>query len=481
MATKSQSAPISAGEFSLYLPTLPHTVIPQHPQNWSHKCKRSSWFGYFSLCGNRNGSFALGVENEALTTESSSSGKNSASHKIGTEERVERLERTCPFSWPQNIFLAPFNASEQSKFELKRSKTYCGARRSILIKRLQNGRRNSCIDTSNCTQDATDSRTIVDRPKSEIYIPTETEEEREEGESITLGGQDTIVEGLSVERVCSKHEVESKESTKCPQTDSSIRRSWSSVDIPRIKSLFRKSENVERRLTYTPTSSNPQINMEDITRKQVILQQALDNAKQAVPKETIGELSKTCSSIESPEHNARMRWFIIEEIISTEETLHMNLKLLCTAFVEPFKSAANSEKPLVDPADVDIMFAHVEELKNVSNALARDLRLVRGEEAGVGKVFLQHEQNFVAYIRYAINFDNAQKALQRADRNILYRKFIQDSLRNQDCHRLTLSDLMIQPIQRITRSPKIYTFQPSRSHQPLIGNLSDGNGSHRSK
>jgi hypothetical protein len=61
------------------------------------------------------------------------------------------------------------------------------------------------------------------------------------------------------------------------------------------------------------------------------------------------------------------------------------------------------------------------------------------------------EDDFEVYIRYAVNFHHSQRCINRAHNNILYRRFIQESLRKKETNRMGLSDYMIIPIQRVTR------------------------------
>lgn len=98
-------------------------------------------------------------------------------------------------------------------------------------------------------------------------------------------------------------------------------------------------------------------------------------------------------------------------------------------FMNPFIEAANSHNPLVNPADISVIFAHVSDLIELSTIITRKLEFVsqnwREDESLVGQIFGEHEDDFDVYIRFAINFKASQKAIKRANNNILYRRFIQ--------------------------------------------------------
>jgi hypothetical protein len=125
-------------------------------------------------------------------------------------------------------------------------------------------------------------------------------------------------------------------------------------------------------------------------------------------------------------------------------------------FMDPFIAAATqTSRPLVNPNDISTIFAYIPNIIEVSNVLAYRFESVakswHEQSSLVGAVFNQMENDFEVYIRYAVNFHHSQRCITRAHNNILYRRFIQESLRKKETNRMGLNDYMIIPIQRVTR------------------------------
>ncbi|GAN03427.1 hypothetical protein MAM1_0040d02880 [Mucor ambiguus] len=120
-------------------------------------------------------------------------------------------------------------------------------------------------------------------------------------------------------------------------------------------------------------------------------------------------------------------------------------------------AATTYPRPLVNIRDISTIFAFIPELIQLSSTLVNRLNEAictteNGETQGcLGKVFCDLEDQFDVYISYAANFSKQQRCIVKADRSIVYRQLVQDSLRKKETHRMGLSDYMIAPIQRITR------------------------------
>ncbi|RIB05144.1 Dbl homology domain-containing protein [Gigaspora rosea] len=152
--------------------------------------------------------------------------------------------------------------------------------------------------------------------------------------------------------------------------------------------------------------------------------------------------------------SSQMRKFIACEIYSTEQSYLEHLKKLKKIFMDPFIDAAQQSNPLVNPDDIKIIFAHVDELIELSTIIVEDLESSmdpwQESESTVGEVFLKYNPYFEALLLYAENHQQSRLAIKRANENVLYRKILQ-SQNKQDSSRLVLSDYMIMPIQRVTR------------------------------
>lgn len=124
--------------------------------------------------------------------------------------------------------------------------------------------------------------------------------------------------------------------------------------------------------------------------------------------------------------------------------------------MDPFIAAATqTTRPLINPQDISTIFAYIPNIIEISNILVYRLESVvrtwHEQQSVIGAIFLQMESDFEVYIRYAVNFHQSQRCINRAHNNILYRRFIQESLRKKETNRMGLTDYMIIPIQRVTR------------------------------
>ncbi|CAG8809991.1 30849_t:CDS:2, partial [Racocetra persica] len=150
----------------------------------------------------------------------------------------------------------------------------------------------------------------------------------------------------------------------------------------------------------------------------------------------------------------QMRKFISCEIYSTEQSYLSHLKDLKRIFMDPFIDAAQQPNPLVNPDDIETIFAHISDLIVLSTIIVEDLESGmdpwQESESMVGEVFLKYRPYFETLLLYAENHEQSRMAIKRANENVLCRKFMQ-SLKKPETSRLNLSDYMIMPIQRVTR------------------------------
>lgn len=151
--------------------------------------------------------------------------------------------------------------------------------------------------------------------------------------------------------------------------------------------------------------------------------------------------------------------FILNELLSTEITYLNHLLIVKQMFMDPLAEAATTyPRPLVNIKDIQTIFAFIPELISLSSTLIHRLKdaicTTENEETQgsiIGRVFCELEDEFDIYISYAANFSKQQRCIERADRSIVYRQLVQESLRKKETNRMGLSDYMIAPIQRITR------------------------------
>lgn len=234
-----------------------------------------------------------------------------------------------------------------------------------------------------------------------------------------------------------------------------IRRSWSNVDIRYLKALFRKSnlDGIDRRNSYTPPSSKEAKKRLAVESDYRLAKHVIQSQKEQDFFSMILEEKKESNE---DSRSSQIRRFVAQEIFITEKNFSDHMKIVKDMFMGPFMQAANTHRPLVNPSDLPVIFAYVPELLKLSINFSKALDSVtqnwNDTESRIGQTFLNFTKDFeVVYSQYAENFRNSQAAIKRANKNVLYRKFIQESLRKKETNRLGLSDYMVIPIQRVTR------------------------------
>ncbi|KAI8874660.1 Dbl homology domain-containing protein [Backusella circina FSU 941] len=224
-------------------------------------------------------------------------------------------------------------------------------------------------------------------------------------------------------------------------------------------------------LPYTLSSSLPPANMQRslsdrlkrrLTPEGSQLKSKLISYKEkegiAIWKKTHQEYISNANMIPLSGHSTHLTHFIVNELLSTEITYLKHLMILKQMLMDPLLQAANSyPRPSVNLKDIQTIFLYIPELITLSSLLVHRLKdTIRTTENGethgsIGEVFCELEEHFDIYISYAANFSKQQRCIARADRSIVYRQLVQDSLRKKETNRMGLSDYMISPIQRITR------------------------------
>ncbi|CAG8458559.1 592_t:CDS:2 [Dentiscutata heterogama] len=253
--------------------------------------------------------------------------------------------------------------------------------------------------------------------------------------------------------------------------NSDIRRSWTHIEVHLRGLLFsrKRALDAKRRNSYAYTNSlktNQQLVAESeirihlhknrnsnvsVDEDTVVVK---DPPTLALPADIFALQADAEKETDVATRSSQMRKFIACEIYSTEQSYLEHLKKLKKIFMDPFIDAAQQSNPLVNPDDIKAIFAHVDDLIQLSTLIVEDLESSmdpwQESESMVGEVFLKYSHYFEALLLYAENHQQSRSAIKRANENVLYRKILQ-SQSKQDTNRLILSDYMIMPIQRVTR------------------------------
>jgi hypothetical protein len=135
-----------------------------------------------------------------------------------------------------------------------------------------------------------------------------------------------------------------------------------------------------------------------------------------------------------PAKSSLIRQFILNELISTEESYLSHLHRVTTAL-------------LTLPCAIQPIFGDFPRLVLLSRSLIQGFKK---SSSSVADVFRQHEDDFEIYILYACNFEKNRKRITRTEVQCpSFSDMIQHLASTSD--RLGLADYMIIPIQRIAR------------------------------
>ncbi|GAB5588667.1 hypothetical protein Unana1_03567 [Umbelopsis nana] len=137
-----------------------------------------------------------------------------------------------------------------------------------------------------------------------------------------------------------------------------------------------------------------------------------------------------------PARSSLIRQFILQELISTEESYLSHLHRVTTAL-------------LTLPCAIQPIFGAFPRLIRLSRLLIQGFK---DQSMNVSDVFRKHEEEFEVYIRYACSFEKNRKRVLRTEiQSSPFRDLIQQWATDKASDRLGLGDYMILPIQRIAR------------------------------
>ncbi|KAI7850251.1 Dbl homology domain-containing protein [Circinella umbellata] len=139
--------------------------------------------------------------------------------------------------------------------------------------------------------------------------------------------------------------------------------------------------------------------------------------------------------------------FVMNEVLTTEETFLDRLTIIKRTFMDPLMEAASTQpRPLVNLKDIQTIFAYIPQLIMLSTSFLRQLNEAI-EKGTVGNAFCEYLDQFDIYISYAANYSKAQRYASNLRNNIVCRHYVQEKRMN----RMVLADYIIEPIQRIPR------------------------------
>jgi hypothetical protein len=144
----------------------------------------------------------------------------------------------------------------------------------------------------------------------------------------------------------------------------------------------------------------------------------------------------------------RLRHFVIDEIISTEQNYNNDIKILIQVFMEPCGRLG-----LLKPNEIDSVFGGIIDIAKFNHSLyTRLFQTVQPQLAdGVqkfGHVFIEMAEFFKIYRKYITRDDNVVRSI--CSRKI-FREFLRSCSSDVRCKKLDFSSFTIKPIQRLTK------------------------------
>ncbi|KAK9761110.1 hypothetical protein K7432_014224 [Basidiobolus ranarum] len=147
------------------------------------------------------------------------------------------------------------------------------------------------------------------------------------------------------------------------------------------------------------------------------------------------------------------RFYVVDEILTTELNYLENLEIILNTFMIPIQKSAKTPHPIIPLRDAKIIFEGIEPLYELSQEICQELKdKVEhwDKDIGIGHLFLHRQKAWETYPRFVDNYSFAREAIRRAEATHSFNSFIKNVAR-KTTKRQTLKELLIIPIQRVTR------------------------------
>ncbi|KAI8917968.1 hypothetical protein BC831DRAFT_406839 [Entophlyctis helioformis] len=141
---------------------------------------------------------------------------------------------------------------------------------------------------------------------------------------------------------------------------------------------------------------------------------------------------------------------ILSEILDSENNYCQDIK---NAFLSPFEASG-----LLDVPTLEQIFSNIQEISAVHDSLGKALKEV-SEDISPGpiiKCFTDAVPHFKCYTTYCGNQHHARRILGRMSSDTAFQKLLQKCESNPKLHKLTIADMLVKPMHRITRYPLLF-------------------------
>ncbi|KAL2920040.1 hypothetical protein HK105_200106 [Polyrhizophydium stewartii] len=151
---------------------------------------------------------------------------------------------------------------------------------------------------------------------------------------------------------------------------------------------------------------------------------------------------------------------ILLEICDSEFNYLQDLKLIVQTFVRPFEACA-----MLDKDGLESVFSNIEEIVAVHESLSKLLKEATDEASRfhadlIIKCFAEslrtQAPSFKCYTIYCGNQHNARRLLSKLAQDQSFLKMLQKCESNPKLNKLSLADMLVKPMHRITRYPLLF-------------------------
>jgi hypothetical protein len=150
---------------------------------------------------------------------------------------------------------------------------------------------------------------------------------------------------------------------------------------------------------------------------------------------------------------------ILEEICNLECYYLKCLNMIVKYFKEPLAASK-----FLTNNDIEIIFSNIEDILQIHTELNKDIEEIKKKDdleitslcAQVINVYRTKISEFDEYYTYCTNQANATRHLEKLMQNSNIERKINECQENENLDKLTLKDLLIKPMHRITRYPLLF-------------------------
>ncbi|KAJ2765518.1 hypothetical protein IWQ56_004066, partial [Coemansia nantahalensis] len=154
-----------------------------------------------------------------------------------------------------------------------------------------------------------------------------------------------------------------------------------------------------------------------------------------------------------------MRQHAVRELVTTEKNFVDNLFVIKKVWMEPVFSSANSLKPIIPYQTARTVFAGISALHAHASRFYREMDAVLGscererEDDGmqIGALFRASDRHWCDFVDYVRNYGAAVDCLKQLQDYKPFLRYHEECMAQKRTNRQSLSDLLMLPIQRITR------------------------------